>query len=231
MIVLWICLALSVVGAGVLFAAQLSLDRDGGLVRLRLAASFPAPARPALGRRVLSRDSLRFSARREPEDFATPASRAVKGSLAPRHPSGLRGDAARWPPAARPSSLENERASISAVSILKPLKGGDPGLEENLESFYRQDHPEYEIVFSFASREDDAFPVARRVADRHPEVATSFVFDAREPGRNPKVSRLLAAVTRARHPILLISDGDVRVAPGYLRRSIAEFEDPSVGLV
>jgi len=43
-----------------------------------------------LGKRVLSRDSLLFSARREPEDFATPASRAAKGSLAPRHPSGLR---------------------------------------------------------------------------------------------------------------------------------------------
>src|SRR5262249_28757190 len=39
--------------------------------------------------RVLSRDSLRFSARRKPEDFATPASRAVKGSLAPRHPRVL----------------------------------------------------------------------------------------------------------------------------------------------
>ena len=120
---------------------------------------------------------------------------------------------------------------VMPVSILKPLKGGDPGLEENLESFYRLDHPEYEIVFSFASRDDEAFSVARRVADRHPRIPTVFVVDAREPGRNPKVSRLLAAVTRARHPILLISDGDVRVAPDYLSRSVEEFADPRVGLV
>jgi len=118
-----------------------------------------------------------------------------------------------------------------AISILKPLKGRDPGLEENLESFYRLDHTELEIVFSFASREDEAFPVARRVADRHPEIATTFVFDAREPGRNPKVSRLRAAIAHARHPFLLVSDGDVRVSPDYLRRSTAEFDDPSVGLV
>jgi len=117
------------------------------------------------------------------------------------------------------------------VSILKPLKGSDPGLEDNLESFYRLDYPEYEVVLSFASRDDEAFPIARRVADRHPEIPTSFVFDAREPGRNPKVSRLRAAHSYARHPILLISDGDVRVAPDYLRRSSAEFDDPSVGLV
>jgi ceramide glucosyltransferase len=118
-----------------------------------------------------------------------------------------------------------------AVSILKPLKGSDPGLEENLESFYRLEHAEYEIVFSFASRDDEAFPVARRVADRHPDVPTMFVFDAREPGRNPKVSRLRAAAAHARHPFLLVSDGDVRVEPDYLRRSAAEFGDPSVGLV
>jgi ceramide glucosyltransferase len=131
----------------------------------------------------------------------------------------------------RVESRDRTRLIPLPVSILKPLKGGDPGLEENLESFYRLDHPEYEIVFSFASRDDEAFPVARAVADRHPEVPTSFVFDAREPGRNPKVSRLLAALTRARHPIVLISDGDVRVDSDYLRRSAAEFDDSTVGLV
>jgi ceramide glucosyltransferase len=117
------------------------------------------------------------------------------------------------------------------ISILKPLKGGDPGLEENLESFYRLEHRAFEIVFSFASRDDEAFPVARRVADRHPEIPTAFVFDAREPGRNPKVSRLRAAIAHARHPFVLVSDGDVRVEPDYLRRSAANFADPSVGLV
>jgi ceramide glucosyltransferase len=126
---------------------------------------------------------------------------------------------------------EGSPAPEFAVSILKPLKGSDPGLEENLESFYRLEHPEYEIVFSFASRDDEAFPVARRVADRHPDIPTVFVFDAREPGRNPKVSRLRAAAAYARNPFLLVSDGDVRVEADYLRRSAADFADPSVGLV
>ena len=42
------------------------------------------------------------------------------------------------------------------VSIIKPLSGLDEELEENLESFYRLDYPSYEIVFSFARREDPA---------------------------------------------------------------------------
>ncbi len=117
------------------------------------------------------------------------------------------------------------------VSILKPLKGAEPGLAENLESFYELDYPEYEIVFSFASRTDPAADVARRIADAHPNVPTVFVFDSREPGANPKVSRLIHALTRARYSVVLISDGDVRVRPSFLRETAAELADPAVGLV
>lgn len=124
-----------------------------------------------------------------------------------------------------------ETRKLPPISILRPLKGGDASLEANLESFYRQDYPEIEFIFSFASGADPALPIARAVADRHPNVPTAFVVDEREPGANPKVSRLLAALTRARHDHVLIADGDVRVSRDYLRRTAAEFSDPSVGLV
>jgi ceramide glucosyltransferase len=122
-------------------------------------------------------------------------------------------------------------ATLPPVSILKPLKGADPDLAENLASFYRLDYPEYEVVFSFASRTDPAADVARRVADAHANVPTSFVFDSREPGANPKVSRLIHALTRARHAVVLVSDGDVRVRPSFLRETAGELADPAVGLV
>jgi len=64
---------------------QEALDR----ARRRSARIAAWPTR-GLGKRVLSRDSLLFSARRQPEDFATPASRAAKGSLAPCHPLSFR---------------------------------------------------------------------------------------------------------------------------------------------
>lgn len=121
--------------------------------------------------------------------------------------------------------------TLSGVSILKPIKGAEAGLAENLTSFYRLDYPEYEIVFSFASRSDPAVEIARRTADAHPEVPTTFVFDSREPGANPKVSRLMAAAQRARYALLLVSDADVRVRPDFLRRTVAEIGDPDVGLV
>ena len=37
--------------------------------------------------------------------------------------------------------------NLPSVTILKPLHGMEPKLEENLESFFRQDYPEFAIVF------------------------------------------------------------------------------------
>jgi ceramide glucosyltransferase len=117
------------------------------------------------------------------------------------------------------------------VSIVKPLSGLDDELEENLESFYRLEYPEYEIIFSFARRTDPAFPIARRVADRHPEIPTVFVVDAREPGGNAKINRLTAGLARARLRHILMADGNVRVHSEFLARGVSWFADPSVGLV
>ena len=117
------------------------------------------------------------------------------------------------------------------VSIIKPLSGLDDELEENLDSFYRLDYPAYEVVFSFASADDRALSIARRVADRHPAVPTIFVVDPAEPARNSKVNRLAAGSRGARYRHLLFSDGNVRVREDFLRRAIAPFRDRSVGLV
>jgi ceramide glucosyltransferase len=117
------------------------------------------------------------------------------------------------------------------VSIIKPLAGLDEDLERNLETFFELDYPDYEVVFSFASDRDPAFEVARRVADRHPGTAAVFVVDGREPGANAKVARLSAGARRARGRVFLLSDGNVRVEPDFLRRAIGFFADSSVGLV
>jgi ceramide glucosyltransferase len=117
------------------------------------------------------------------------------------------------------------------VTIIKPLAGVDEGLRENLESFYRLDYPEYEIVYSFADRGDPAYPIAREVADRHPALRSTFVFDEREPGGNAKVNRLSAGIGYARSRLVLFSDGNVRVRADFLQRAVSWFRDPSVGLV
>ena len=39
-------------------------------------------------------------------------------------------------------------SAYPAVTVLKPLHQGEPGLSENLESFFTQDYPNFEIIFA-----------------------------------------------------------------------------------
>jgi len=117
------------------------------------------------------------------------------------------------------------------VSILKPLKGVDDRLLDNLESFCRLDYPEYEIVFCLQGASDPALRVARKVKEAHPGREISIVVaDCRE-GLNPKVNNMMPGYAAAKHPFVLISDSNVAPDPGYLREAVSHFRDPEVGLV
>ena len=117
------------------------------------------------------------------------------------------------------------------VSVLKPLKGADAGLEANLESFFRLAYPRFEVVLGVDDAGDPALAVARRVAAAHPDVPSRIVVDPRAVGLNPKVNNLANLLRHARHDVLLISDSNVRVRPGYLDDLVAHLARPGVGLV
>lgn len=113
---------------------------------------------------------------------------------------------------------------LPPVSMLKPLKGLEDELEENLESFFTQDYPSpFEIVICTTEADDPALAVARRVAARHPEVPTQFVLGDDDFGLNPKVANLSGAVPAARYDLVHQSDANVRVPRDYLRRIVGEF--------
>jgi ceramide glucosyltransferase len=120
---------------------------------------------------------------------------------------------------------------LPPVSILKPLRGADPGLEANLETSFRLDYPGFEIVLGAADADDPGLEVARRVAARHPDVRSQIVVDARRVGLNPKVNNLANLLRRARHDLVLVSDTNVAVPPEYLRDLVAHHARPGVGLV
>jgi ceramide glucosyltransferase len=117
------------------------------------------------------------------------------------------------------------------VSLLKPLHGAEPNLEAHLESFFRQDYPEFEILFCARTANDAGLEIARRVAKRYPRIPARFLVTGEETYINAKVSSLERMAATARHDIWIISDSDVRVTPNYVREVAAPFTSNKVGAV
>jgi ceramide glucosyltransferase len=119
---------------------------------------------------------------------------------------------------------------VPPLSVFKPLSGTEPGLEPQLESFFTQDYPDYEILFCARSPEDAGLAVARSVAARHPDIPTRFLSTNGQPDYiNDKVISMEKMETESAHDIFVISDSDVRVAPDYLRAVALSFADARVG--
>lgn len=117
------------------------------------------------------------------------------------------------------------------VTLLKPVCGDEPRLRENLESFFRQSYPNFEIIFGARHASDPALRVVRDLQREYPEVAATIVLSGEPLHANAKVCALEQMVSEARFEYLVISDSDVEVASDYVHSVVQPLLDPAVGLV
>jgi len=118
-----------------------------------------------------------------------------------------------------------------AVSILKPLCGDEPELDENLSSFCDQDYPNFQVVFGVRDASDPAAAVARRVSERFAQCDATLAIDDRVRAPNRKMANVIAMMAQAKHDIIIVADSDVRVDRSYLRSVVAPFADDGVWAV
>lgn len=116
------------------------------------------------------------------------------------------------------------------VTVLKPLKGVDVELYENLATFCRQIYPEFEIICGVADPADPAVEVVRRLQRDFPQVALRLVVDGRVYGTNYKVSNLHNMYQHARHDVVVLADSDIRVGPEYLTHVVEPLRSRRVGV-
>ena len=120
----------------------------------------------------------------------------------------------------------------SAVTILKPLHGAEPGLYENLASFCVQDYPSpVQILFGVQAPADPAIAVVRQLIADYRGRDLELVVDSRVHGPNRKVGTLVNLQTRIKHELVILADSDMRVGPDYLARVTAALQRSGVGLV
>jgi ceramide glucosyltransferase len=115
------------------------------------------------------------------------------------------------------------------ASLLKPVHGLDPEAYENFASFCRQDYPQYEILFAVTNEQDPAAPIIRQIIADFPALPIRLLVGPEKIGSNDKVNKLCAMARAAQHNLLVQSDADIRVGPGYLRSVAAPFRDAKVG--
>lgn len=125
-----------------------------------------------------------------------------------------------------------EPTRFPGITILKPLHGAEPELEENLNSFCRQDYPGHsQIVFGVRDPGDPAIEVVRRLQAAHPAADLALVIDPKQHGANGKISNLVNMTPAIRHELVVLADSDIRVAADYLRCIAGALEQPGIGLV
>jgi ceramide glucosyltransferase len=117
------------------------------------------------------------------------------------------------------------------VTLLVPLRGAEPLLEENLRAFAEQTYPEFQLVLGVAHAEDPALPIARRVAAAFPERRIDIDVGEAADARNPKLANVLSMMKLVRNTTLILADSDTRVDADYVRAVTAPLQSAEVGAV
>jgi ceramide glucosyltransferase len=142
--------------------------------------------------------------------------------------------AVRWRRGARAAQMAaaaTPESSLPAVTIFKPVHGMEARLEENLESFFRQDYPAFEVVLGARDAGDAGLQVAEKIRQRHPQVKSRIVVSGTPTWPNAKVFSLSKMIPLSANDYFVISDSDVRVSPSFLRDVIPGLLEARIGLV
>jgi ceramide glucosyltransferase len=119
-----------------------------------------------------------------------------------------------------------------AITLLKPLKGGDATTAASLQSWFHQDYPgRTQILFGVADARDPVCQTVRELIEKKPGQDAQLVVCAGSLGANGKVSTLVQLEPLAKYDLILVSDADVRVPPDFLANVVVPLRDPQTGLV
>jgi len=121
-------------------------------------------------------------------------------------------------------------STFPPVSILKPIKGIEDGMLENLESFNWLDYTNYELILCLSSEKDPAYPLLKSYIESQRNSRVSLHIGEEKVGPNPKVNNLSRPYRIAKNDLLLISDSNVRVTSDYLIKMVQSMSE-GVGVV
>jgi cellulose synthase/poly-beta-1,6-N-acetylglucosamine synthase-like glycosyltransferase len=118
------------------------------------------------------------------------------------------------------------------VALFCPVKGAEPGLEQNISALASFDYSDYEIFFTMASADDPARKIIERItaASKH-KIHTVIAGRPTECGE--KVNNLRAAILKATDAfdVFVFVDSDGRPGRNWLARIVAPLSESDLGAV
>jgi ceramide glucosyltransferase len=115
---------------------------------------------------------------------------------------------------------------LPPVSVLKPLHGTEPDLEENLRLFFELEYPEFELLFCARHAADTGLQMAQRIGAAYPGVKARYLTCGEPQFPNAKMWSMAALAEAASYETLVTSDADARITKDYLHRCVQELADP-----
>ncbi|PIK51717.1 putative ceramide glucosyltransferase-B [Apostichopus japonicus] len=121
---------------------------------------------------------------------------------------------------------------LPGISILKPLVGADPNLQDNLETFFNIAYPKYELLICVHEEKDPAVKIVEPLMERYPHVDARLFLGGNNMkiGGNPKLNNLLPGYQAAKYDFVLISDSGIRTGKDDLSEMVSKMK-PNVGMV
>lgn len=116
-----------------------------------------------------------------------------------------------------------------AVTIVRPVKGLEPHLEECIASSFRQDYPtdKLSIRLCVDDRSDPAYPILEKVVQDFPQFDAKVMVESDSTkeevenlGPNPKITNISRAYRHAKGDIIWVVDCNVWIARGVMGRMV-----------
>ena len=117
-----------------------------------------------------------------------------------------------------------------ALTVLRPVCGLDPGLEETLASSFSAQGGAYEVIFCVASAADPALPLIRKLVAAHAETPARLLIGNDTVSSNPKLNNLVKGWKAAKHVWIAMIDSNVLLPQDYVQQLFSAWQEDT-GLV
>ncbi|MCR8725901.1 ceramide glucosyltransferase [Frigidibacter sp. ROC022] len=134
-----------------------------------------------------------------------------------------------WPRFLRTTGSKPAQAH-PAITVLRPVCGLDPDMDETLASTFAAMSEDDEAIFCIAAADDPAIPVVKRLIDANPQVTARLLIGDDRISGNPKLNNLAKGWAAARNDWIVMIDSNVLLPDDYIQR-LFDHWTPGTGLV